>query len=89
MYDLYTVPEISQGSRPMPRWVQIALFGPFLAVLTSILFGQMTQSFPSLHEAAGRFFLLASAGFALGCLSVLGACIVHLISSTWRASRMG
>jgi hypothetical protein len=69
--------------------VQIALAGPLLAVLTSILFVQMTQSLPSLHEAAGRFFLVASASFVLGCLSVLGACIVHLISSTWRASRTG
>jgi hypothetical protein len=65
----------------------VALFGPFLAFVLSVVLQQAAEQAPSLEHAARVFFLVASACMALGFGAVLGSCSFHLVKSMWRGSR--
>ena len=83
MYDHFTMPDSPATSRPTPRWVQVVLFGPFLAVMLSMVLLQITDSRPSWNRVAQVFFLGAAASLTLGFLSVLGACVFHILKRQW------
>jgi hypothetical protein len=87
MYDLYNIPDDPSPSLPTPLWVKLALGGPFLAFLLSVITVQVAETFPSLAGPARTSFLIASAAVAIGFGAVLVACMVQLFRKTWRRTR--
>lgn len=85
MYDHFSTPDLPGTSRPTPRWVLVVLFGPFLAVLISVVLLQITDTRPSWNQGAQVAFVIAMACTAMGHLSVLGACVFYLFKK--RGSR--
>jgi hypothetical protein len=78
MHDHFSTPEITDSAQPIPRWVKVALFGPFLAVALSVVLATITESSPPLNEFAHYFFLVSSACLTVGWLSVFGVCVFRL-----------
>src|SRR4051812_46521006 len=86
MHDLYNLPDDPNPSLPTPLWVKLALGGPFLAFLLSVITVQVAETIPSLAGPARTLFLIASAGVALGFGSVFLACLTRLFRKLRRGA---